>query len=1104
MSRRPADQEARDRARFELKANVVVEAGAGTGKTTLLTDRILFTLLAGGPDGKGVDLTRIVGLTFTDKAAAEVQLRLAARLSDVLSELEGKLPAGDRREEALRLLAEAKARYGLGPEAVGAAAARAVERMDRAMIGTIHHFASHVLRLHPLEAGVDPSFEVDTGPGMTELFDAEWAAWLDVELGERAPRREAWLSILPLVGLEDLENLARELCLEENGQGRPGSTAAMRARIESLAKSLRRFGEKAAPKGKILEGAAAAAGRLEDLALACAGRGQWPASFELSELKEYSWPKSWEGDPDEPAYWEALEIAGAASGDGERLVRRAVELVLPFAERLRERHRRRGLVSYFGLLRRARDLVRDHADVRGALKARWDALFIDEFQDTDPIQGELLLYLAERRGGAAKTWRDLRLEPGKLFVVGDPKQSIDRFRGADIRAYQDCTDLLLRQGALKCDLTVSFRSHAGVVDPVNAIHDRLMLSRPGLQPSYLAIQPYREAKAGAALELVVSRAAEGEKLGADAGRAREAAWIASWIAANCGERKAHKFRDVALLLRATTNLEPYLDALKAAGLPYAVEADRYFYGTQEVVDLLNLLRVLDDPSDRVSLFGLLRSPLAALDDRELYELKLAGGADYRREPPRALSKTSRERVARFFGALASLRERAGREPLGDFVARVFRETFLVELASAAYYGEQTASNLQKFARLAVKAGDDRGATLKEFIGLVERDIREGTREGESPLADEHLDAVRILSVHKSKGLEWPVVILPNLSAPPRSSELGIARVDWGSGAVGLALTKAKAADAAMAFLKLEEGRREGFEAVRLLYVAMTRARERLILCGSQAFKGEKCFTGLLARAGAWPAPAGGSPESLALGGRAVPISYLDADVPAPGAAKASEEKGLALDGLGGLWKDRRKAAKAAEKPASTSATRLAALEPKPASKPDAESSEDGPAPESAPRLLGVVCHRVLERWDYRADGDFAAAARREAERLVREGARADAALLASESAGILKGFLESDAASGLAQAEILGREVPFLYADGGQVIRGSIDLLYREGKRLWVADYKTERTGAREAEALAKRHAAQSKVYREAVRRALGEACGFKLVLLRTGQVIES
>ncbi|MBI4423744.1 MAG: UvrD-helicase domain-containing protein, partial [Elusimicrobia bacterium] len=731
---------------------------------------------------------------------------------------------------------------------------------------------------------------------------------------------------------------------------------------------------------------------------------------------------------------------------------------------------------------------------------RYAALLIDEFQDTDPIQGELLLYLAERAGRSAADWRGLELEPGKLFVVGDPKQSIYRFRGADIRAYEEFTRLMLAQGAAKCDLQTSFRSHAGVVEPVNRVHGALMRPLAGLQPAYLPIQHRRDSGRGAGLELVVARPADGERGSAEESRGAEAAWIARWIAERCGDGKDYRYREVAILLRTTTALGPYLDALKAAGLPYAVEADRSFYDTQEVLDLLNLLRALDDPEDRLSLAGLLRSPLAALDDRELYALKLAGGLDYRKDPPAgALSEGSRARLAGLWRALRGLRASAGLVGLGEFVGSVFRETFLVELASAAYYGEQTASNLLKFARLAAQAGEERGATLKELIGLVERAARESADEGESPLADEQLDAVRILTIHKAKGLEWPVVILPNLGAPPRAGDAPASKVDWSSGTIGLALPKTKAADAAMAFLKRAEALRERHEAVRLLYVAMTRACDHTILLGPRKPAGERSFGALLRQAGAWPAE-DASPESLSLGGLRVPVRYVDgpgpAQLPRPGGSGLpGAPKGLPA--LARAWKERRAGAAAAAAPRATSPT---ALEAAARWRGPAPASEEAPAPRAGrAKLVGVLCHRVLEGWDFQAGGDAAAAVERACRALRFEQPGDDWEGAAAESRELLAGFLRSEAARELAAAAILGREVPFVFAEEGRIVRGAIDVIYELGGKLWVGDYKTEKP-ARKGSGAASRHEAQSKAYREAVSRALGRPCGFKLLFLRGGK----
>ncbi len=357
------------------------------------------------------------------------------------------------------------------------------------------------------------------------------------------------------------------------------------------------------------------------------------------EIPNAKWPKAWGEDPQaEEVYARALEVAGSATADDDALVRTAVTALLPFARRARRAYARRGFISFDGLLRRARDLVRDRADVRERLKQRFKALLIDEFQDTDPLQGELLLLLAERPGGRAAAWQDAVAEPGRLFVVGDPKQSIYRFRGADIAAYQGFTGRLLEQGALACDLTANFRCRPGLVEPVNRVFEAVMRAAPGAQPAYKAIRPARPAGDERAVE-VVAVTDPGDGLDAAATARTEAAWAARWIAEGRG---ALPLSGVAVLLRSSTSLPYLLDAFKRGGIPYAVDLDSRFYGAQEVVDFLNLLRALDDPGDRVALAGLLRSPLGGATDDELLSLARAGALDYRRDPaPRVLPEPAR-------------------------------------------------------------------------------------------------------------------------------------------------------------------------------------------------------------------------------------------------------------------------------------------------------------------------------------------------------------------------------------------------------------------------------------------------------------------------------
>ncbi|MFA5140988.1 MAG: UvrD-helicase domain-containing protein [Elusimicrobiota bacterium] len=1013
-----ADIADRESARLELARNIVVEAGAGTGKTTLLVDRMVFVLLSG--EGPCPEVNRLVALTFTEKAAAEIKFRLAQRLHAMCSLIQGLEAQGGEAEAAGRCLADLEERFRRTQTEVLDSAEAALRDLERAQIGTIHSFCAHLLRLYPVEAGVDPEFRVDAdGSALEELFDTSWELWLDRELGEDAPRPGPWRSVLEKASLGGLRELALGLMDPRVDLASERSSSA--GILRGLARQARAIPDgKPAPRGRILDFLEWAADRFIRTAdgvqgdapsCPCSTAPKWPANWDSSGKAEYE---------------RLAALALRVDPAHERLLSDALDLLRPFVASLRESFRRRGWISFDGLLVGARDLLRDEPRVRQELKRRFRVLLIDEFQDTDPLQGEILLFLAEAPEGRAPGWRSVRLEPGKLFVVGDPKQSIYRFRGADIAAVESFTAHMESQGALRCALRTSFRSHPGIVDAVNSVFERIMLPKPGLQPAYLPIEAAPGREPGEATERL-----QVESLCAEEGRRAEAAWIARWVKE---ERGARRFRDIALVLRTTTAMGVYLDALRAAGVPYVVEGEKYFYETQEVCDLINLLRAVDDPGDRIALVGVLRSPLAALDDAQILRLAREGRLDYRRKA---------QGLEGLYGLLRRLHALAGREPLGAVVRAALRETYLIELCSGTYHLEQTAANLLKLGRLAAEACD-RGMTLKEFIDLASRSMRELREEGESPLADEDYDAVRVLTIHKAKGLEYPVVILPNLSGKTQGGVRGAAvRVPWTGGSLGLRL--AGSANAAMALLEDEEIRRQKEEEVRVLYVAMTRASERLILLGGPSRGGES-FSALLDAAGL---PARG---------------VAPKEGPCAGAV-APAWAGPDAEALAAAWKMRELRAQTAQsKPVFTSATRE---EPRPRAR--GRSSKE----------MGRLCHEVLEGWDF-DPGSLDA--------LVKERAAAlERVDLAPDAKRLLEAFRRSAAGRDLARSEILARELPFLYEDGGAVVRGTIDLVYRKGGKLYIGDYKTGRAVA----------ARQRRIYVEAVERSLGmTGVGFRVFRL--------
>ena len=560
------------------------------------------------------------------------------------------------------------------------------------------------------------------------------------------------------------------------------------------------------------------------------------------------------------------------------------------------------------------------------------------------------------------------------------------------------------------------------------------------------------------------------------------------------------FKDVAILLRSSTSLSTYLDALKDAGVRYAVEADRYFFGTQESVDFLNLLRVLDDPGDRLALAGLLRSPLAALEDRELYSLSRAKSLTYLKDPPAGvLGRDSARRLGAFFAVLRRLRAAAGRRPLAEFISMVLRDTLILELGCAAYHGDQTASNLLKFTRLAAEAGET-GSTLKEFIARVEAEKGKSSGEGESPLADEQLDAVRILTIHKAKGLEFPVVIIPNLAAKRGGGFAAPAvKVDWSAATAGLRLKSCGVADLAMALIEHEEALREEHETRRLLYVAMTRAREKLFLLGA-APSDRTALGALLQEGGAW-APADSGLKELTLdASHRIGILRVSAAPRARREALAPPEK-IKFDAqaLAKLRLEREKIRDQASVPLVSTPSALLREAEKPRRPFDELESPAG----AIGARTGQLCHRVLEGWDFKSRGELEALLRSSAGVLEKLYPESDWAAIAADAREALEAFASSAACRELARALVLGREVPFAYPAEGRLMRGAIDLLVRVDGKLWVVDYKTDRIKPGEAARRAAFYAPQGRAYGQAASLALGEAAGFKVIFLRTGEAVE-
>jgi ATP-dependent helicase/nuclease subunit A len=877
---------------------VKIEAGAGTGKTTRIVELLLERLL-----NEGVPPQNVLALTFTVKAAAEMRERLRRWLTLLM------------RREPIRELPGFAPNLARGPQVL--------EAVDQMEIGTIHSFAGHLLRLHPVEAGVTPDFEEDPG----EAFDALFA-----ECWERH-RAEAslWERVLEVAEPADLEALARALCrfgmpLEAV---EPAAYATRLAQLVTEARDARAKLKGKNQQTRAMEAAAAVFGGATD----------------AEALEDGSGP--------------IVRAARAVLDVNDALIGDVLAALRPFVHAFRREYLRRGFLSFDGMIHCALDLLRTHEEIRGRLQKRFRSILVDEFQDTDPLQGELILMLAED-------------DPSKVTIVGDPKQSIYLFRGADLEAY---AEFKARLPGPEERRSVNYRSCPRIIECVNAVF-----------PDFPPLTAHRTDAPGS-VELMEF---EGN---ADEAREAEGEAIASMIRREV-DAGIWRYGQYAVLLRALPDAHRYLDAFRRHGIEFAIEGGRYFFEAPEVLDFVNLLRAIVEPADAAAVAGVMRSALGGLTDRELLEGR---------------------RDERLLATLRDLHELSGRARIDVWVGEIFRRLPVLETAAATYRGDQAVANVLRMLDLALA---EPSRTPEAFLRECAARIREAEPEEEGALADEQLDVVRILSIHKAKGLEFPVVILPDLhrgSGGRRAAPAARWHRRFGAGyRLGAAITKAR-------FLIDEHfERQEEEERRRILYVAMTRARDRLVLTGARGKSGS--YMQMIR-------------ERVDLTPRAIePVK------PVPRARRAKD----AFDpvALEALWRAREgvEAAPALVTPSSLVEKRVHL------------SDRDDPERRDAAAAVGTVCHAVLERID------FAAPSLAPIEELARRYApRGRAADVAREARAILEGFVRSAAFAEIARSRILARELPFVRREGNGVMTGQIDLVIDRGAGPEVIDYKTDR-----------------------------------------------
>jgi ATP-dependent helicase/nuclease subunit A len=839
------DADARRRICDDLDATLAVEAAAGTGKTTVLVDRIVNVLAAGR-----TTVDRIVAVTFTEKAAGELKLRLRTKLEARRAGAAG----------ATRTLLDA-----------------ALANLEQAHVSTIHTFCADLLRERPVEGGVDPQFTMLTEPQAARVFGEGFRDWLQERLEapppgvRRALRRVSYDEDGPMGRLERAAWTLAEWRDFEGRWRRDGFDAS--TRIDALVARLAAFHELTSAPGDRQDALYLSIGparRLfEELTLAEQVRPRDYDGLEakLVELCSWSFRNPRTGRKSAPyrrglprtdvlaAHQQLVAALESFKRDADADLAACLRDELgDVVDRYRVAKARQGALDFLDLLVCARDLVRDHADVRAAFQVRFTHLFVDEFQDTDPLQAEILLLLASS-DPTVRDWRSVIPTPGKLFIVGDPKQSIYRFRRADVGIYAEVCAQLVRCGAAPLKLTASFRSVPAIQRVVNAAFaPRMTGDAETLQAEYVALSAVRAdvETQPAVVALPVPRPigwrGEVTKKAVNDSLPDAVGAFVDWLVTKSGWRvtdreqpdtpRAVTARDICLLFRRFDTrvydkggsrmddvTRPYVQALEARGVPHLLVGGKSFHDREEIETMRTALAAIEWPDDELSVFGLVRGALFAVSDEALLEYRHLA---HRLHPFRRLPGELPERLRPIGEALDLLRDLhlwRNHRPVADTIARLLDATRAHAMFALRPSGEQALANVQYIAELARQYEASGGVSFRGFVDQL-REEAEATRAAEAPILEEGSDGVRIMTAHKAKGLEFPVVVLADITA-----ELSRGTASrWIDGATGqFAVNLAGWAPADLLDHEASEAARDAAEGVRVAYVAATRARDLLVV-----------------------------------------------------------------------------------------------------------------------------------------------------------------------------------------------------------------------------------------------------------------------------------
>ena len=1046
----PADAKARDAIRTRLDTTMLVEAAAGTGKTTSLVARMVNLVSSGRARASSM-----AAITFTVKAAAHLREKFQ-------EEIEKAIPKTAVAGSGQFLLPWATSPGAQTPSpAAGEDPLRsALNEIDRGFIGTTHAFCARLLRERPVEAGLDPEFEeLDEAAGK-QLTAEFWNRWYEEEnfAGNMllAEAREVGLDRKTLRGAFERVVEYPDVTLVSRRTERPD----LRRVVETLIEHIERI-EPHLPTAQNRDQPDAFETMVVKLLRQRRSADlddpfeQFAFLDEGNHAAHKPVQKRWPDGPTVKRLYEDYsefvkdELRPAVQRWREHAHGIALDVLRPAADAFAAERRRNGTLTFADLLVCARDMLRDHPGVRHYFQRRFTHVLVDEFQDTDPLQAEVLFYLTGDDVNE-KNWRRLRPRPGSLFIVGDPKQSIYRFRRADITTYLDVRDRIRESGGEVVELSTNFRSTPAICTFVNSSFSAMFTQDDvdaGRQAKHIDLLPGLDDAQSSGVFLLETA----DNRNAFAMAEAEATAVGQWIVRSVGN--GLKWSDILLISWQRPRLSCYARVFEKLGIPYEITGSKAFADVGALTTAMPLLHAIADPEDEVSIVAFLRGPLNGADDDAMYRFVKAGG---RFSPFAEVPEGTDVRIGEGLRVIRDAIDDAREHPPAAAMARLFDRLGILPLAASGERPGTRSGNLLLALTIARDASA-RGESLAAIVDELETLIETKPDIEELDIDPGRQNAVRLMNLHQVKGLEAAVVFLidpaderdfdTDLFVDRRGEESQghfVVTRAWGKGKKELAVPPGwdDYEETEKSFKRAEK--------LRLLYVAATRARRMLVIGYRQTARGVK---------GAWRDLAGRIRERLQM----PPEIAGTADVTPPAArlfAEAQAEIASRLD---------------AARTASYSVLPITKI---------AHDTHDKLVRAEEGLGKGMSWGRVLHRLFEAMLRDPSLDVRLYAGNLLKDEER-DAADL-NDVLRVVDAVKGSPLWQRVKASPERYVEIPFALevsaselGIGGppqSLLHGTIDLVFREGERWFIVDYKSDSTANR-IDALTAYYAPQVKLY---------------------------